>query len=456
MGSKYQKYIFLLLVFLFSATLSLFALGRGEDKNREGEVIFWHYSSGLQGEAMNHLVDQFNETIGKEKGIVVRPIYQGKASDVSTKLRATLQANRQGELPDVVQLDSTGIVDIRNSPLLVTIDQMAVRDPSFSLEQFLNGPLLSVTYKGILLGMPFNASTILLYYNKDAFREASLDPQRGPQDLEELATYSAKLLKLRGDGKGVERYGFAGVPTTYELVSWIGQQNGLSYLTDQANGHDGDVTRVVFDSDGTLATFLDGWRKVYASGGVANLTSDVTQQFVAGRTAMMVASTSSLSTLLEAIGGRFELGVGFLPRVNAAATGGVNVGGGAIFLLDNGSDPEKRESWEFLKFLMGKEAQLYWHEKTGYFPTNHLTYEMDEFKTHIAQNPLFEVAIDQLLASNPQVQSVWWPNSYQAYYEIQNGIREMLEQNLSTEATVEKLATTLNRFIDDYHRMNQP
>src|SRR5690554_5384867 len=121
MGTKHQKVIFLLLVFLFTATLSLFALGRGEDKDRDNEVIFWHYSSGLQGEAMNYLVDQFNGTIGKEKGIVVRPIYQGKASDVSTKLRATLQANRQGELPDVVQLDSTGIVDVRNSPLLVTI-----------------------------------------------------------------------------------------------------------------------------------------------------------------------------------------------------------------------------------------------------------------------------------------------------------------------------------------------
>ena len=457
MGTKHQKFIFLLLVFLFAATLSLFALGRGEDKDRDNEVIFWHYSSGLQGEAMNYLVDQFNGTIGKEKGIVVRPIYQGKASDVSPiQVEGDTPSQLAKESPDVVQLDSTGIVDVRNSPLLVTIDQMAARDPSFSLDHFLNGPLLSVTYKGTLLGMPFNASTILLYYNKYAFREASLDPKRGPQDLDELAQYSAKLLKLRGDGKGVERYGFAGVPTTYELVSWIGQQNGLSYLTDQANGHDGDVTRVVFDRDGTLATFLDGWRKVYASGGVANLTSDVTQQFVAGRTAMMAASTSSLSTVLEAIGGRFELGVGFLPRVNDAATGGVNVGGVAIFLLDNGKDSEKRESWEFLKFLMGKEAQLYWHEKTGYFPTNHLTYEMEEFKDHIAQNPLFEVAINQLLGSNPEVQSVWWPNSYQAYYEIQNGIREMLEQNLSTEATVEKLAATLNRFIDDYHKMNQP
>lgn len=450
-----HKFRFLVLIFLLSA-LSLFAGGRGEDQNRGNEVVFWHYSSGLQGEAMSHLVDQFNATIGQEKGIVVRPIYQGKASDVSTKLRATLQTNRKGDLPNLVQLDSTGMVDIRNSPLLVTIDEMVSRDTAYSLDELLSGPLLSVTYKGVLLGMPFNASTILLYYNKDAFREVGLDPQRGPQDLEELADYSGRLLKMRGDGKGVERYGFAGIPTTYELVSWIGQQNGLSYLTDQGNGHDGEATRVLFDSDGTMATFLDAWRKVYASGGVANLTSDVTQQFVAGRSAMMVASTSTLATLIEAIGGRFELGVGFLPRVNAEATGGVNVGGGAIFLLDNGNDTGKSDSWEFLKFLMGKEAQLYWHEKTGYFPTNHATYEMEEFKSHIAQNPLFQVAIDQLWASDPRVQSVWWPNSYQAYYEIQNGIREMLEQDLSTAETVEKLATTLNRFIDDYHKMNSP
>ncbi len=454
MHNGQRRIVALFLSLLLVSTSLVFAAGKGEAGGRGDEVVFWHYSSGLQGEAMNSLVDKFNATIGRQAGIVVRPIYQGKATDVSTKLRASLQVNRPGDLPDIVQLDSTGIVDIRKSPFLVTINEMVKRDPTYRLDEFLEGPLLSVTYAGKLLGMPFNASTILLYYNKDAFKEASLE--RPPQDLAELATYSRKLLKKSSDGKSIERYGFAGVPTTYELVSWIGQQNGLSYLADQANGHDGDVTRVVFDQDGTLATFLDAWREVYASGGLANITSDVTQQFIAGKSAMMVASTSSLATVIEAIAGRFELAVAFLPRVNDQATGGVNVGGGAIFLLDSGRDPQKTKAWEFLKFLMNSESQFYWHQKTGYFPANKKTYEMDEFKAHIAQNPLFQVPIDQLFASDPRVQSVWWPNSYQVYYEFQNAIMEMLEKGESTQATVEKLATTLNKYIDDYRKMSQP
>ena len=81
---------------------------------------------------------------------------------------------------------------------------------------------------------------------------------------------------------------------------------------------------------------------------------------------------------------------------------------------------------------------------------------MPEFKEHLEKNPLFKVPIDQLHASDPRIQSVWWPNSYQAYFEIQNTIMEMLERNISTEATVKKLATVLNQYIADYHKMNRP
>ncbi|HCJ93733.1 MAG TPA: ABC transporter substrate-binding protein, partial [Sphaerochaeta sp.] len=108
-----------------------------------------------------------------------------------------------------------------------------------------------------------------------------------------------------------------------------------------------------------------------------------------------------------------------------------------------------------LKYLMSAESQLFWHQKTGYFPVNLGTYRLPEFKEHIAKNPLFKVAIDQLNDSNPGIQSVWWPNSYQAYFEIQNGILEMLEKGLGTEETVEKLSSVLNRYMDEYNRMNK-
>ena len=417
-------------------------------------VEFWHPNSGLLGEAMTDLVLEFNRTIGARQGIVVREIYQGKAADVATKLRASLQANRGRDLPDLAQVDATGVMDVRDSALMVSVETLVDRDPDFSLAQLQPGTVLSMTYKDKMIGMPFNASTILLYYNKDAFREVGLDPERPPRTLAELASYAARLVKYAPDGKTVERYGFAGVPTSYELVSWIGQQNGVSYLTDKMNGHAGNPTKVLFDSDGTMARFLDAWRNVYASGGLGNLTSDVRQQFIAGRTAMFAISTSSLATVIDAVAGRFELGVGYLPSVDEHSKGGVNIGGGAIFVFDNGNDPGKQATWEFLKYLTSAEAQLAWHQRTGYFPVNLGTYDLPAFDEHIAKNPLFKVAIDQLHDSDPRIQSVWWPNSYQAYFEIQNAIQEMLERNLGTEQTVTRLADVLNAFMDEYNRMN--
>lgn len=449
---------FLLTVLMVAMTAAmLFAGGNGERipaGDGSAEVVFWHSNSGLLGEAMTELVDTFNSTVGAQKGIVVTEVYQGKAADVATKLRASLQADRPQDLPDLAQLDATGVMDVRDSVHMVPVQELADADPEFSLDALEPGAVLSMAYKGRLIGMPFNASTILLYYNKDAFREAGLDPERPPGTLAELADYAGRLVKRSADGKTIERYGFAGVPSTYELVSWIGQQNGVSFITDMANGHDGNPTRVVFDEEGTLATFLTAWRNVYESGGLGNLTSDVRREFVAGRTAMYAASTSSLSTVISSIGGRFELGVGYLPKVDETATGGVNIGGGAIFAFENGNDPGKAASWEFLKFLLSGESQFTWHRRTGYFPVSLDTYKLPEFEAHIAGNPLFKVAIDQLHDSDPRVQSVWWPNSYQAYYEIQNGIIEMLEKDIGVDETVAKLSSVLNGYMAEYNRMN--
>jgi len=461
MYMKKFQFVMSILILALCAPLVLFSTGtkeRSVDSDMQGQVVeieFWHPNSGLLGDAMSDLVAQFNATVGKEKQIVVREVYQGKASDVATKLRASLQAERAQDLPDLAQVDATGVMDVRDSAFMVPVQQLVESDSDFSLDDLQPGTVLSMTYKDVMIGMPFNASTILLYYNKDAFREVGLDPERPPRTLAELADYAELLVKTSADGRTITRYGFAGVPSSYELVSWIGQQNGVSYLTDKRNGHDGNPTRVVFDTEGTLATFLDEWRQVYEQGGLGNLTSDVRQQFIAGRTAMFAISTSSLATILSSVGDRFEVGAGYLPMVNESSTGGVNIGGGAIFVFENDNDPRKAATWEFLKYLVSAESQLFWHMRTGYFPVNLATYEMEEFSEHLAENPLFKVAIDQLNDSDPRIQSVWWPNSYQAYYEIQNTIIEMLEQNRSTDEAVQKISNTLNRYMDEYNRMNR-
>lgn len=439
-----------LLAALFSS--SLFAQGQKGSPSQEEvtTITWWHYSSGLAGSAAEAIVEEFNNTIGKEENIRVQAVYQGKASDVLTKLKAMFQSGNTDGLPDLVQLDGSGVLDIRDTPYLISMEKLAKQD-NFDLEEILDSARLSVTYRDEMIAMPFNSSTIMLYYNKSAFDEVGITS--APRTLDELAQAASKLKKVDAKGR-VLRYGFANVPTTYELIVWLGHQRGVSYLTNEENGHTGIPTRVLFHENGTMVNFLTKWKQLYATGALENLTSDVNGAFASGKVAMMVGSTSNLSTVIRMIGDRFELGVAPFPMVDEKATGGVNVGGGALYALDNGND-NANKTWQFVKFAISKEQQLAWHIATGYFPVNEGTYAMEEFQAHLEENPLYGVAIRQLKESDPRLQGVWIPSAYQIYYAFQTGILKMLMEDKSPEETSKSLEKEINTYLEDYVRMTQ-
>ena len=427
--------------------MTAFSLAAGGTAEDDGitRITWWHSNSGALGEAADALVSNFNETIGAQEGIRVEAIYQGSANDTLTKVRTVAQAGDVDELPDLVQLDSTGVVDMASYDGIYYVEDLAT-DHGEDLSFILDHALESMRYQGKVIGLPFNASTLLFYYNKTAFDEAGLE---APRTLDDLIAAAPHLVQRNENGT-VTRYAVAGVPTTYELCAFIGMQHGLSYLTDMANGHEGTPTRVLFDEEGTLAAFLGKWKALYETGGLSNLTSGVSAEFAAGRTASMFASTSNLTSVLEAIGGRFELGVAPVPMVDEEATGGVNLGGGALFTFHKDQATEDAV-WTFMKYLTSEESQLQWHVATGYLPVNKATYENADYIAHCQENPLFAVASEQLLASNPAVTGLWIPNAYQVYYSFQSSIRSLLEGNGDVGQTVASLASEINGYLDDYN-----
>ncbi|MFA6785087.1 MAG: ABC transporter substrate-binding protein [Sphaerochaeta sp.] len=446
-----KKLSIVLCLIALLAVPSLFAQAKGEVQDQKITTItWWHSNSGLLGKAADAMVSEFNTGIGKELNIQVESVYQGKSSDVLTKTKAIFQSGSNSELPDLVQLDASGVLDIRDNQYLISMEDLAKKD-AYDLNQILEAAKLSVTYKDSMIAMPFNSSTILLYYNKTALEEAGISTP--PRTLDELAETALKLKKTDEKGKTI-RYGFANVPTTYELIVWLGHQNGVTYITDQENGHTGIPTKVLFAENGTMETFLTKWKNLYATGSLENLTSDVNGAFASGRVAMMVGSTSNLTTVHQMIGDRFEMGVAAFPKVDEQANGGVNVGGGALYALDNGSNNSDK-AWEFVKFATSKEQQLAWHIATGYFPVNRDTYTMDEFNTHLEANPLYGVAIRQLQASNPKLQGLWIPSAYQVYYAFQTGILKMLVEDKTPKETTVSLEKEINGYLEDFLRMNQ-
>ena len=442
-----MKKITVFIISLLLVSLSIYAAGSSENSDVI-HLVWWHSNSGVLGEATDALVEEFNKTTGAETGIEVEAVYQGSANDTLTRVKTVAQTGNTDDLPDLVQLDATGVVDMSTYENIYYIDDLAAAngdDLSFMLDHALE----SMRYKGKVIGLPFNASTILFYYNKTLFDSLGYE---APHTLDELIEMAPSLIEK--DAKGnISRYALANVPTTYELCAFIGMQNGLSYITDMKNGHEGTPTHTVFREEGTLKAFLEKWRELYQTGGLYNLTSGVSAEFAAGRTACMLASTSSLTSVLEAVGNRFELGVAPLPMVNEDATGGVNLGGGALFTFQKDSEREIAV-WTFMKFLTSAQAQLYWHIETGYLPVNRYTYEMDEYNAHCEENPLFRVASDQLLASNPEVVGLWIPNAYQVYYSFQSNIRSMLEENLSIDETVSRMADEIDGYLDDFNEQN--
>ena len=424
------------ILMVFFCTALLFASGSSED---DGIVTIWHSNSGVIGNAFEDIIEEFNNTIGKDEGIEIEAIYQGSANDVLTKVKAAAAADTS-TLPDIAQLDATAALDMKNSEYLalpadIGADTSAVMPSAIEALMSERG----------LLAVPFNASSLLFYYNKTLFDSLGLEP---PETLDDFADIASKLGEKDANGN-VTRYAFAGVPATYELGAFIGAQKGLSYMVDEANGHSGTPRHVLFDKEGTFANFLNHWKKLYDTGYLNNITSGVSTEFAAGRTATMLASSSNLSTVINTVGGRFEVGTAFVPKTDNEATGGVNIGGGALFSF-RGSEAVKT----VLEYLISENVQLEWAEKTGYIPVNTGLEDNPEYIAFISSNPQFAIAMDQTKASNPKVTGIWMPSAYQIYYSFQTEIRNVTENNKPIQEAVADMAEVVQKALDDYAAQN--
>ena len=427
------------LLLLLAAVLILPLSAGGSAEADDGTVVIWHSNSGVIGNAFDDIVERFNSTIGAEKGITIEAIYQGSANDVLTKVKAAAAVSTS-TLPDIAQLDATAALDMKNSDYLILPSDLGIDTSSI-----MPSAIESLSSERGLLAIPFNASSLLFYYNKAVFDEAGVNP---PRTLDEFAAI-APLVGEKGSDGSVTRYAFSGVPATYELGAFIGAQKGLSYMVDGENGHNGIPRSVLFGKEGTFRNFLVHWKKLYDTGFVSSITSGISTEFAAGRTASMLASSSNLSTVLSTVDGRFEVGTAFVPMTDEEATGGVNIGGGAMFSFSSG-DAVKT----VLDYLVSEETQLEWAEKTGYMPVNTGLYDDPDYIAFLDDNPLFRVAMEQTEASNPKVTGVWLPSAYQIYYSFQSEIRNVTENGKDIDKAVEDMEAAVQKALDDYAEQN--
>jgi sn-glycerol 3-phosphate transport system substrate-binding protein len=449
-----------LAVLLFFALIGIplwAAGGRQEATQTSGPVTirFWHSMADEAGIAFDEYVKEFNAGPGAAKQITVEAVFQGQYADATAKLRPLLQTRQTNTLPDVMQIDATGVVDYLNTDYAFTVDDALAADKSYDLKQIMDAPLKAWNYGGRQLGLPVSASTTVMYYNKSLLDAAGI--RNPPTTFDEIIEVSRRLPAVNSNNQKLTA--FAQQPNTPLLANWIGQipgrGAGASYVVDKRNGRDGDATKLVCDTEGTLLTFLRAWKSMYTAGALLDVSDSLSNLFLTQQIAFFTSSTSAITSLLNQISGRFELGCTYFPRINSSSKYGATVSGAALFMFNKGDKAKTDAAWEFVKFMCSANIQARFGAATGYTPVNLASAREKTYVDHIAKYPQAEVGTKQLAETSPDMMGVTVGPSRNFYYEIVNQVSAMLKENKTPEETVRTMSTALNRLLDDYAEANR-
>ncbi|BFH62276.1 ABC transporter substrate-binding protein [Paenibacillus azoreducens] len=404
------------------------------------KVVWWHSMSGNVGKAAQQLVDEFN---AEHKDIVVQAEYQGTYDESLNKLKASLGADSGPSLIQVYEIGSRFMIDSKAiTPMQQFID--ADHYDTSSLEPNI---LNYYTFDGKLYSMPFNTSNPILYYNKDAFKAAGLDPEKPPATYEEVAEAAKKLTKSGQAGGSLAIYG------------WFMEQlfaNQGAELVDNGNGRTKPATSSLLASDAGVKT-LDWWKKMIDDKSMLNLgrkTDDTSKAFAAGQIAMTLDSTASLRNIVQSAEGKFEVGTGFLPKADATVKGGVIVGGASNWILNNRPEAEQKAAWEFIKFLAEPKSQAEWHINTGYFPITQKAYDEQMVKDNMSKYPQFQTAVDQLHQTTPSLatQGAVMGVFPEARQLTETAIEEVLNNKKTSKQALDDAAKAITSKIEEYNK----
>jgi sn-glycerol 3-phosphate transport system substrate-binding protein len=352
-------------------------------------IEFWHAMGGNLGQTVvRAFVNTFNAA---RKDIQVVPQFQGGYDDLINKLRASLGSTAVPALAQVYDIGTRFMIDSKAAvPMQDFIDQ-----EKFDVGRFEPNILAYYRVGGRLYSMPFNTSTAILYYNKDMFGKAGLDPNRPPRTFEEIESYAGTVVRKAAAPSGI----------TIAVYGWFFEQllarQGALYA-DNGNGRDAPATAVAYDHEEAGPRILDWWARMIKTGSAVNPgrpTAASQRAFAAGQTAMTMDSTAVLASLLAQSGGRFELGTAYFPKPQGAANGGSIVGGASVWILNRRPKEERQAAWEFVKFITAPEQQAQWYVGTGYFPVRRDAYRDPVARQTLAKYPQFLTAITELRSS---------------------------------------------------------
>ncbi|MBS5450695.1 MAG: ABC transporter substrate-binding protein [Coriobacteriia bacterium] len=345
------------------------------------ELKYWYSWTDKIKENNEERVQEFNDTVGKDRGIHVTAEYQGSYDDLNAKLKTAFVANEE---PDVCVMVINGTQAFADGGMIQPIDDLIAKE---DLDDFWPG-LMENCYsldKSTLYGVPYLRSTPVLYYNKTLFEKAGVDASTAPETWDDVVAASDAL-----KGQGVGGYGF---------YSYIWVLTALAYCNGGAPfGDDLAATECTFNQQPSVEMvqwLRDGVNDHgFSFSGGSNGSDTLDTNAMNQKIGMWCQSTANLTNYLDlAQQNGFEIGVGFIPKntQNKVPTGGCNL------VMTGRVDGDRRAAaGEFINFMTSKDAAVKNHLKTGYLLTRQSDKDDDRVKEAYAKTPEYQVAFDQL------------------------------------------------------------
>lgn len=338
-------------------------------------LMLWHAYGGTLGEQFEALVDEFNRT---HPGIVVQPSYGGSLWTMRDKLFTAIAGKAA---PDLAQIDQFWSSELAEAGAILPVERWLSDTDRQDV-----WPLAweTATYAGEIWSMPFSMSNIALYYNRDLFAQAGLDPETPPADWETLAAAAAALTAdTDGDGQ-LDRWGLsfplqANRGVVYYWFAFLWQAGGQVFSQDfeQARFH---------EAPGVAA--LSFWQGMVEAGSIPLAPPE--EGFENGQIGMTLASTARLQRYVAALGD--DLGITALPSgPDGRATG---VGGANLAVLSGTSHQEA--AWAFIDWMTSPEINLRWSTGTGYLPLRRSVVASPAYEAHLEQEPRARVILSQM------------------------------------------------------------
>ncbi len=373
-----------------AASVVLFA---ATNASAQMEIQWWHALTGANNDVVVKLATDFNAS---QKEYKVVPTYKGGYADT---MNAGIAAFRAGNAPHIMQVFEVGTATMMAATGAIKPVYVLMKEAGEKFDPKAYLPAVAGYYsttKGEMLSLPFNSSSAIMWYNKDAFKKAGLDPNKPPKTWPEVFD-DAKKLKAAG-------YNACGVSTAW--VTWLLIEQFSAWhnvpIGTLANGMDGWKTELVFNSPlhvRLLSELVELQKsKTYDYSGRTNTGEG---RFTSGECPIFMTSSAFRGNVVK--NAKFEFGTSTLPYypdVKGAPQNSI-IGGASLWVMGGKKPEEYKGVAKFFAFLSDTDRQIWFHQKTGYLPITKAAYEKAKASGYYEKNPGTETALIQMTGKEP-------------------------------------------------------